>query len=83
MPAMNELRLNPVYYSPEHLALREAVRRFVAKEIAPYVNEWDEAGTFPRELYAKAADVGLLGPRLPGGIRRRAGPTTSTVSSGH
>jgi acyl-CoA dehydrogenase len=65
MPAMNELRLNPVYYTPEHVALRETVRRFVAKEIAPFVNEWDEAGGFPRELYAKAAEVGLLGIGFP------------------
>jgi acyl-CoA dehydrogenase len=65
MPGMNELRLNPVYYSPEHLALRETVRRFVAKEISPFVNEWDEAGSFPRELYAKAAEVGLLGIGFP------------------
>jgi hypothetical protein len=27
---MDELRLNPAYYGPEHLALREALRRFVA-----------------------------------------------------
>ena len=65
MPGMNELRLNPVYYSPEHLALRETVRRFVAKEISPFVNEWDEAGGFPRELYARAAEVGLLGIGFP------------------
>ena len=65
MPGMNELRLNPVYYTPEHLALRETVRRFVAKEIAPFVNDWDEAGGFPRELYAKAAEVGLLGIGFP------------------
>jgi acyl-CoA dehydrogenase len=65
MPGMSELRLNPVYYSPEHLALRETVRRFVAKDVAPYVNEWDEAGGFPRELYAKAAEVGLLGIGFP------------------
>ena len=32
----------------------------MAKEITPHVDEWDEAGTFPRELYARAADVGLL-----------------------
>jgi acyl-CoA dehydrogenase len=62
---MSDLRLNPVYYSPEHLALRETVRRFVAKEITPFVNEWDEAGAFPRELYAKAAEVGLLGIGFP------------------
>ena len=65
MPGMNELRLNPVYYTPEHLALRETVRRFVAKEIAPFVNDWDEVGGFPRELYAKAAEVGLLGIGFP------------------
>jgi len=62
---MDELRLNPVYYSDEHLALRESVRRFVASEITPHVAAWDEAGGFPRELYRKAADVGLLGLGFP------------------
>ena len=36
-------------------------KRFVEKEISPYVNERDEAGIFPRELYQKAASVGLMG----------------------
>ena len=29
-------------------------RKFVSKEIAPFVEEWEEAGEFPRELYKKA-----------------------------
>jgi acyl-CoA dehydrogenase len=62
---MQEIRLNRAWYRPEHFAFRETVRRFVAREIAPYVNEWDEAGTFPRELYRKAAEVGLLGIGFP------------------
>jgi len=62
---MDEMRLNPVYYGPEHLALRESLRRFVAREITPHVNDWDEAGGFPRELYRKAAEVGLLGLGFP------------------
>ena len=62
---MDELRLNPVYYTAEHLALRESVRRFVAAEITPHAAAWDEAGGFPRELYARAADVGLLGLGFP------------------
>jgi acyl-CoA dehydrogenase len=62
---MDELRLNPAWYGPEHLALREALRRFVAGEITPHVAAWDEAGAFPRELYARAADVGLLGLGFP------------------
>ncbi len=43
------------YYTPEHEAFRDTVRRFVAKEIEPFAAEWDEAGEFPRELYKKAA----------------------------
>lgn len=62
---MQELRLNPVYYRPEHLDFRETVRRFVAREIAPNVAAWDEAESFPRELYRRAADVGLLGMGYP------------------
>ncbi|MEI2733688.1 MAG: acyl-CoA dehydrogenase family protein [Rhodoblastus sp.] len=54
-----------LYYDESHEAFRETVRRFVDKEIAPFVDEWDEAGTFPRELYKKAADVGILGLGYP------------------
>ncbi|MBX3500186.1 MAG: acyl-CoA dehydrogenase family protein [Alphaproteobacteria bacterium] len=48
------------FYTAEHEAFRDTLRRFVAKEIAPYVDEWDEAGEFPRELYRKASAIGLL-----------------------
>lgn len=51
----------PHCYTPDHEAFRATVRTFVDREIAPYVNEWDEAGAFPRELYRKAAAIGLLG----------------------
>ena len=46
-------------------AFRASVRRFVDREIAPHVAAWDEAGSFPRELYAKAAAAGLLGIGYP------------------
>ena len=61
----------PYCYTPEHEAFRESLRAFVAQEITPYVNDWDEAGTFPRALYGKAAHLGLLGlgyPEAYGGI---------------
>ena len=54
-----------LYYDESHDAFRETVRRFVDKEIAPFVDEWDEASGFPRELYKKAADVGILGLGYP------------------
>jgi acyl-CoA dehydrogenase len=59
------------YYTAEHEAFRDTLRRFVAKEIEPFAAQWDEAETFPRELYAAAARVGLLGlgfPEAYGGI---------------
>ena len=56
---------NPNYYTAEHQQFRDTVRAFAEKEIAPYVNEWDEAETFPRELYRKAAHAGLLGLGFP------------------
>ena len=59
------------FYTAEHDAFREVMRRFVAREIEPYAHQWDEDGEFPRSLYAKAADVGLLGLGFPeeyGGI---------------
>ncbi|HEV7575866.1 MAG TPA: acyl-CoA dehydrogenase family protein [Caldimonas sp.] len=49
----------------ERDAFRASVRRFVEREIAPHVDAWDEAGSFPRALYAKAAEAGLLGLGYP------------------
>lgn len=53
------------YYTAEHDAFRDAMRRFVAKEIEPFAAQWDEAETFPRELYLKAAEIGLLALGFP------------------
>ena len=50
---------------PEHELFRDSIRAFVAQEIAPHVAAWDEAETFPRELYGRAAHMGLLGLGYP------------------
>ena len=55
----------PDLFGPEHEAFRRTVRSFVAREITPFAAAWDEAGSFPRELYAKAAAIGLLGIGYP------------------
>ncbi len=46
-------------------ALLDLVERFARTEIAPHVTEWDAAGEFPRQLYRRAADLGLLGLGYP------------------
>lgn len=48
-------------YSEEHDALRRSVAGFVERDIRPYIDAWEEAGEFPRELYAKAGALGILG----------------------
>src|SRR5258706_7918654 len=58
-------RMASPFYTAEHEAYREVVRRFVEKEIEPYAHEWDEAGGLPRVLYAKYAESGLLGLGFP------------------
>ncbi|HEX6720342.1 MAG TPA: acyl-CoA dehydrogenase family protein, partial [Burkholderiaceae bacterium] len=62
---MFDLPPRPEYFSAEHEAFRASVRRFVDAEIAPHVNVWDEAGTFPRALYGRAADVGITAIGYP------------------
>jgi acyl-CoA dehydrogenase len=52
-------------FSAEHEELRETVRRFVEKEIAPHVMEWEERREFPRELYRRCGELGFLGLKFP------------------
>lgn len=52
-------------YSEDHEAFRATLRRFVERELAPHVDAWEEAGEFPREIYRKAAAIGLLGLGYP------------------
>jgi acyl-CoA dehydrogenase len=52
-------------FGPEHQELRETVRRFVTTEIAPNVDEWEQAREFPRELYLRCGELGFLGLKFP------------------
>jgi acyl-CoA dehydrogenase len=44
----------------ERRALREAAAEFTRREVAPYLQDWEDAGEIPRELHAAAARQGLL-----------------------
>jgi acyl-CoA dehydrogenase len=52
-------------FTEEHDELRETVRRFVTTEVAPHVDEWDEAREFPRELFARCGELGFFGLKFP------------------
>ena len=53
------------YFDESHQLIRDSVRRFVEREVLPYIDAWEEAEEFPRELYLKAGAAGILGIGYP------------------
>src|SRR5690606_6588326 len=52
-------------FSSEHEAFRQMVREFAAREIAPYIREWDERGHFEFSVLEKMGELGILGVCIP------------------
>jgi acyl-CoA dehydrogenase len=50
-----------IYDTPEHQTLREQVARFIAKEVEPHAQAWEEQGMVPREVLQRMGRAGLLG----------------------
>ena len=44
---------------------RENVKRFIAAEVAPYYEQWEKDEIFPRELWNKLGEQGLLAVDIP------------------
>lgn len=59
-------------YTPEHLQMMQSIRRFIAAEIDPFVDEWEAAEIFPAHaLFKKMGNLGFLGitkPEAYGGL---------------
>ncbi len=51
--------------SPEQQAIAELARDFARREVDPIVDEIDESQRFPREVIAKAGELGFLGVIFP------------------
>ena len=47
-------------FTDEHDRLRESLRAFETKELAPHAEEWEET-TFPDSVFARMGELGLLG----------------------
>ena len=58
---MNE----PIYFTDEHRQFRDNLRRFIAQEILPKADAWEEAGMVPREVLRQMGSLGFLGIRYP------------------
>ena len=52
-------------FSEDHDMFRDAVRRFMATEVAPHTERWEAQGYVDRELWRKAGAAGYLCPSMP------------------
>jgi alkylation response protein AidB-like acyl-CoA dehydrogenase len=52
-------------YGEDHGAYRDSVRRFVADEVVPHRERWEEQGRVDRELFVAAGAAGILGIAAP------------------
>ena len=51
--------------SPEQKEIQELAREFADREIEPSAAAWDREHRFPREIFAKLAELGLMGTCVP------------------
>lgn len=53
-------------YTAEHHSIMQSIRRFLASEVDPFVDEWEAAEIFPaHELFKKMGRLGFLGITKP------------------
>jgi len=52
------------YLSEEHDIFREALRKFLEKEAAPYYDQWEKDKQVPRSFWKKAGEQGFLCPQI-------------------
>jgi alkylation response protein AidB-like acyl-CoA dehydrogenase len=51
--------------SPEQKEVQALARDFARAEIEPFATAWDREHHFPRDVFAKLADLGLMGTCIP------------------
>ena len=59
------------YFTEEHELFRQGLKDFLAKEVSPFIDTWEEQGKIPRDVIKKFGDMGYLGLNYPekyGGI---------------
>ena len=66
------------FFGVEHEELRRTIRRFIADQVSPVAETWEEQGFVPRQVLRAMGDLGLLGMRFP---EQYGGAALDTLSS--
>ena len=57
--------MTPFEPTDDQRAVGDLAREIAAREIAPHIAAWDREHTFPRALFTKLTDAGLMGLQVP------------------
>ena len=49
--------LEQYYLTEEHNLFRKTLRDFLDREVLPHIDQWEEDGCVPREIYKKFGDI--------------------------
>jgi acyl-CoA dehydrogenase len=60
-------------FTAEHDELRESIRGFLDRELAPHAQAWEDAEWFPDDVFPKLAAQGLLGLKYPAALGGQGG----------
>jgi acyl-CoA dehydrogenase len=52
-------------FTEEHEELRESIRRFIAAELRPHTQQWEDERWFPNSVFTRMAELGFLGLKYP------------------
>jgi alkylation response protein AidB-like acyl-CoA dehydrogenase len=52
-------------FTPDHEAFRDSFRRFIANEVSPFHDAWEEQGYVDRQVWNKAGENGFLCTSMP------------------
>ena len=69
------------YFTKAHDMVRRSVKAFIDKEVKPFIDQWEEAGSFPKEIYRQAGEVGILGIGYPEACGGTPGDIFFTVAA--
>jgi acyl-CoA dehydrogenase len=53
--------MNSIYLTPDHELLQDQVAKFIAREVEPHADKWEEQGFVPRDVLRRMGEAGLFG----------------------
>ena len=57
--------MDSLFFTEEHIMIRDMVREFADSNIVPVARTLDETGEFPKDLVEKMSELGLMGIIVP------------------